>query len=79
MRILILDDEFHRLYKVVPREPTPKQRIAMRKAWMVGSAADMERREYCAAIDAAPEVQGVELNTADDWTSFLLKMTGGKK
>ena len=56
MRILILDDEFHAKYKVVPREPTEA---------MV-SAGNQERgwgakHVYRAMLAAAPLVEGVEL------------------
>lgn len=40
---------------LVPREPTRDMTRAMEAQWIVGATTDMARREWKAAIDAAPD------------------------
>ncbi len=56
MRILILDDEFHARYKVVPREPTEAMVATGNQERGWGA-----KHVYRAMLAAAPEIKGVEL------------------
>ena len=44
-------------WRLVPAEPTEEMIAAMESQWMCGSQADMAKREYKAALAAAPEAK----------------------
>ena len=44
-------------WKLVPTEPTQEMTAAMEHQWMRGSQTDMAKREYMAALAAAPEMK----------------------
>ena len=44
-------------WRLVPAEPTEEMLAAMESQWMCGSQADMAKREYKAALAAAPEAK----------------------
>ena len=44
-------------WKLVPIEPTQEMTAAMEHQWLYGSQIDVAKREYKAALDAAPEAK----------------------
>ena len=41
-------------WKLVPVEPTPEMLLEIERQWLIGSFSDMGKREYLAALEAAP-------------------------